>query len=100
MIHIAFSLVAKLTALALIPVAFSYGWTAIQMLRGDRLAFRQASRYHPKMIDALLGRTMARPSERHGAPLNDGLVLKRQNGVPYWYLNSRMSDEQYDRLTK
>ena len=90
----------KLLALALIPVAFSFFWTAFRLLRGDGLAFKQAKQYHPKFLDAIFGKTMARPSARHGAPLNDGLVLIRGKGAPHWYLNSRMSDEQYDRLTK
>jgi hypothetical protein len=90
----------KLLALVLIPVAFSFFWTGFRLLRGDGLAFKQAKEYHPRAWDAILGKTMTRPSARHGAPLNDGLVLIRRNGVPRWYLNSRMSDEQYDRLTK
>jgi hypothetical protein len=100
MLDITMSLAAKFVALALIPVAFGFAWTAVQLFRGDKLAFKQARAYHPTLIDALLGRTVSRPSSRHGAPVNDGLVLKRQDGKPYWYLNSRMSDEQYDRLTK
>jgi hypothetical protein len=100
MIDVSISLLAKIFALALVPVAFSFAWTAIQMLRGDPLAFRQAKQYHPRAVDAVLGKTVVRPASRHGAPVNDGIVLRRKDGRAQWVLNSRMSNEQYDRLTK
>ena len=100
MIEVTISVIAKLAGLTLIPIAFAFAWTAVQLLRGDRLAFKQAKQHHPKFRDAVLGKTMSRPSTRQGAPVNDGIVLRRENGLAYWYLNSRMSDEQYDRLTK
>ena len=100
MIEATIALAAKAFGLLLIVWACSYIWTAIQMMGGDKLAFRQAKQHHPKAVDALWGRTMLRPSKRHGAPVNDGVVLKRGDKGVSWYLNSRMSDEQYDRLTK
>lgn len=100
MIEATIALGAKALGLVLIVWAFSYIWTAVQMIGGDKLAFRQAKQHHPKARDALFGRTMLRPSKRHGAPVNDGVVLRRTSEGVSWYLNSRMSDEQYDRLTK
>ena len=100
MAEITIALLAKLAALALIPLAFALAWTAVQLMRGDRLAYRQAKQFHPRIWDAVRGRTIACPSERHGSPLSDGLLVRERDGRIIWTLNSRMSDEQYDRLTK
>jgi hypothetical protein len=100
MSDISAAFLVKIVGLALIPVAFSLWWTTIQLLRGDSLAFRQAKESHPKILDAIFGKAMKQPVHRPDAPLNDGIVLKTRAGRSYWYLNRRMSDEQYDRLTK
>jgi hypothetical protein len=90
----------KLAGLGLVGGAFIFAWTAVQLWRGDALAFRQARESHPTIKDALLGRAVGRPSARPDMPLNDGLVLRKKDGQVQWHLNRRMSDEQYDRLTK
>ncbi len=100
MTALAAALLLKLLGLGLVFLAFSFGWTGFQLWRGDSLAFRQARESHPKMSDALLGRAVAQPIQRPDAPLNDGMVKLRRGGRSYWYLNRRISDEQYDRLTK
>lgn len=93
-------LLLKLLGLALVPVAFALWWTFVQLIRGDRFAFMQAKEAHPTWIDVLFGRAMHRPANRPDAPMSDGVVLKFRGKTPYWYLNRRMSDEQYDRMTK
>lgn len=91
---------AKVLGIALIPGAFFLLWTAVQLARGDRLAFRQAKEMHPSVWDAVLGRVKSPPGQRADYPMNEGVVLKSKRGKSVWVLNRGMSDEQYNRLTK
>jgi len=97
---LSWTLLSKVAGLILVPVGFALWWTFGQLIRGDRLAFTQAKEAHPSWVDVLFGRVMHPPVSRPDAPMSDGVVLKYRGKSSYWYLNRRMSDEQYDRMTK
>lgn len=90
----------KAGAVALVPLAVASLWTAFKLWRADGGAFIQAKSAYPHIADIMFGRVRQAPENRADAPMNDGVVMKKEKGKTVWYLNRRLSDEQYDRMTR
>lgn len=93
-------LLQKSLGLLLIPVAIAAWWTGFRLLKGDDATFAQIKATFPRSVDILLGRVNEHPESRPDEPTSDGVVSVRRRGKTIWILNRKMSDEQYDRLTR